>query len=131
MIELLEPSYLKRLVESMEGATSALSHLITTFQNVGRAGFDDAGRLRVRTEYLDDGYVRVRDSSGTVDLLEVLRELSWSFYGLAEARSLLDKAVGEADKPPPDGGVTLLGFDGSALRRVKVTSDGKLLAVLG
>jgi len=43
----------------------------------------------------------------------------------------MSRAVGEADKSPPPGGVVLLGYDGSLLRRVKVTSDGKLLAQLG
>ena len=131
MLEIIEPTYIKKLVELIESSTSALSHLTTTLQNMSRGGFDDGSRLRVRTEWLDDGIVRVYDASRSVDLLEVLKELSWGFYGLAETRSLLDKAVGTADSPPPEGGVVLLGYDGSALRRIGVTPDGKLLAVLG
>jgi hypothetical protein len=40
-------------------------------------------------------------------------------------------AVGTPDSSPPPKGIVLLGYDGTYLRRVKVTSDGKLLAVLG
>ena len=40
-------------------------------------------------------------------------------------------AIGTPDSAPPPKGIVLLGFDGNMLRRVKVTSDGKLLAVLG
>ena len=43
----------------------------------------------------------------------------------------LGDAVGTPDSSPPPKGVVLLGFDGSVLRRVRVTSDGRLLAVLG
>jgi hypothetical protein len=41
----------------------------------------------VRVGYLDDGYVRARVDTATaldVNLLEILRELSWSFYNIAQ-----------------------------------------------
>jgi hypothetical protein len=38
---------------------------------------------------------------------------------------------GIPDDSPPSKGIMLHGFDGSLARRVKVTSDGKLLCVLG
>jgi hypothetical protein len=43
----------------------------------------------------------------------------------------LSSFVGMPDQSPPGRGVVLLGFDGSYLRRVRVTSDGRLLATLG
>jgi hypothetical protein len=131
VFEVIEPTYFKQLIESINEVVKSLSHLSTTLQNITRPGFDDAGRLRSRVEYLDDGYVRVRDTSGTIDILEMLKEFSWTFYSIIESKNLLYKSVGEVDKPPPEGGVVLLGYDGSLLRRVKVTSDGKLLAQLG
>ena len=82
MLEVLEPEYLKRLVEAIE-------QLVSVLQNLGRAGFDDLSRFRVRAELVDDGYVRVFDSSKSVDLLEVLREFSWVALNLAETNSLL------------------------------------------
>ena len=124
MVEVLDPNYLRALQESLLTIANAL-------QNLTRSGFDDTSRLRARVEYMDDGYVRVRDTSGTVDLLEALRELSWVLYNQAEASSLLSRAIGTSDSEPPLGGVVMLGFDGSVLRRVRVASDGKLLAVLG
>jgi len=48
-----------------------------------------------------------------------------------EALKNISDATGTPDSSPPTKGVVLLGFDGSALRRVRTTSDGKLLAVLG
>jgi len=48
-----------------------------------------------------------------------------------EIKSNLSKLAGTADSTPPSGGVVLLGYDGTYLRRVKVTSDGKILAYLG
>jgi len=40
-------------------------------------------------------------------------------------------AVGTPDSSPPAKGIVILGFDGTYIRRIKTTSDGKLLAVLG
>ena len=124
LLELLNPDFLKELLETMGTLANAL-------QYISRAGFDDASRLRVRAEYLDDGHVRIWDSSKTVDLLEVLKEFSWTFYSLAESNKYLSDITGTPDSEPPSGGVVLLGYDGAYLRRVRVTSDGKLLAVLG
>jgi hypothetical protein len=87
MFELLNPDFMRQLLESFETMANAL-------QNIARAGFDDASRLRVRAEYLDDGYVRVRDTSATVDILEMLREFSWTFYNLAESNKLLSDLAG-------------------------------------
>jgi len=131
ILEAIDPTYVKSLIESINEVVKSLSHLSTTLQNITRGGFDDTGRIYTRVGWLDDGYVRVRDASATVDILEMLKEFSWGFYNISETSSLISRAVGDADKPPPEGGVVLLGYDGSLLRRVKVTTDGKLLAVLG
>jgi hypothetical protein len=50
---------------------------------------------------------------------------------LRDTLSSLNNAVGTPDSSPPSKGMVLLGYDGSLLRRVKVTSDGKLLCQLG
>jgi hypothetical protein len=47
------------------------------------------------------------------------------------SESTLSSFVGTPDSSPPSKGVVLLGYDGTYVRRVKTTSDGKLLAVLG
>jgi hypothetical protein len=143
LIELLNPDFMRELLESFETISNAL-------QNITRVGFDDSSRLRVRAEYLDDGYVRVRDLSGWVDILEMLREFSWTYYNLAESNKLLSDLTGALssvatdmlrvspidvssppDSSPPSKGVMILGYDGTYVRRIKTTSDGKLLAVLG
>jgi len=59
-------------------------------------------------------------------VLEVLDPL----YVRDMLRDLRD-ATGQADGTPPTRGVVLLGYDGTYLRRVRVTPDGKLLATLG
>jgi hypothetical protein len=50
---------------------------------------------------------------------------------LRDVLSAQRDAVGTPDSSPPSKGIVLLGYDGSLVRRVKVTSDGKLLCVLG
>ena len=50
---------------------------------------------------------------------------------LTDLYDQLSRAIGTSDSAPPPGGVVMLGFDGSALRRVRVAPDGKLLAVFG
>ena len=47
------------------------------------------------------------------------------------SESTLSSFVGTPDSSPPSKGVVLLGYDGTYVRRVKVTSDGKLLCQLG
>ena len=124
LLEALDPNYLRVLQET-------LTTLTNTLLNIARAGFDDSSRVRTRVEYIDDGYVRVRDTSATIDILEMLREFTWVVYNISETNTLISRVVGTVESTPPEGGVVLLGFDGSVLRRVKVTEDGKLLAVLG
>jgi hypothetical protein len=143
MFELLNPDFMRQLLESFETIANAL-------QNITRVGFDDTSRLRVRAEYIDDGYVRVRDASASIDILEMLREFSWTFCNLAESNKLLSDLAGALssvgtdmlrvspidvsgapDSSPPSKGVMIHGFDGAYARRIKVTADGKLLAVLG
>jgi len=87
LAENLSPDFVKELLESFETISNAL-------QNMTRAGFDDSSRFRVRAEYVDDGYIRVRDASASIDILEMLREFSWTFYNLAESNKLLNDLVG-------------------------------------
>jgi hypothetical protein len=47
------------------------------------------------------------------------------------SETTLSSFVGTPDSSPPSKGIVLLGYDGSLVRRVKVTSDGKLLCQLG
>jgi len=134
VLEFIDPDHLRRLVESMDKAVESLSHLSTTLLNISRGGFDHDGRLRSRVEWLDDGWIKVRVDGGSamnIDVVSVLRELSWSINKQVEATSLIRDSVGLDGAPPPPGGVVLLGFDGEYLRRVRVAPDGKLLAQLG
>jgi hypothetical protein len=146
LIELLNPDFMRELLESFETIANAL-------QNITRVGFDDTSRLRVRAEYLDDGWIRARVDVGSalnIDLIEILREFSWTYYNLAESNKLLSDLTGALssvgtdilrvspidvssppDSSPPSKGVMILGYDGAYVRAVKTTSDGKLLAVLG
>jgi len=87
LAEFLNPDFAKELLESFETISNAL-------QNITRVGFDDTSRLRVRAEYLDDGYIRVRDTSASIDILEMLKEFSWTFYNLAESNKLLSDLTG-------------------------------------
>jgi hypothetical protein len=59
------------------------------------------------------------------------RDWSSDFARLQNLDMPLSSFVGVPDQAPPGRGVVLLGFDGTYLRRVRVTSDGKLLATLG
>jgi len=75
------PEYAKQLFES---SRMALDQLNTQLR---WAYFDDSSRLVVRASYLDDGYVRAKVDTATaldVNLLEILRELSWPFYNIAQ-----------------------------------------------
>ena len=76
----VDPKSVRRLLLGTNATASLAS----------RVGFDDSSRLRVRVEYIDDGYVRVRDTSGSIDILEILREMSWTFYNLSQQRRLLE-----------------------------------------
>jgi len=91
ILEAIDPTYVKSLIESINEVVKSLSHLSTTLQNITRGGFDESSRVRTRVEYLDDGYVRVRDTSATIDILEMLKEFSWGFYNLAEVNALLSR----------------------------------------
>ena len=87
MIEILDPQYARTALEALRLLANATASLAS------RVGFDDSSRLRVRTEFIDDGYVRVRVDTATavdVNLLEILREMSWTFYNLSQQRRLLE-----------------------------------------
>jgi hypothetical protein len=83
--EIIDPAYLRDLIKAIKENTEAVSMLSNALQVMSRAGFDDASRFRVRSEYLDDGYVRMYDASRTVDILEILKEFSWVLFNLSEA----------------------------------------------
>jgi len=104
MIEILDPQYARTALEALRLLANAASSLAS------RVGFDDSSRLRVRAEYLDDGYVRVRDASGSIDILEILREMSWTFYNLSQQRRLLENIDVTLSTRASES--TLLGFSG-------------------
>jgi hypothetical protein len=62
---------------------------------------------------------------------ELLRELSWLYYSVAELSKNVDSFTGAPGSPPPPRGVVVLGYDGANLRLVRTTPDGRLLAQLG
>jgi hypothetical protein len=135
MLEMLLPEYTRQLMENYQSVFNQLASQLRWLY------FDDAFRLVTRVGWLDDGWIRVRVdgwSALDINMIEILRELSWTFYNIAElGRRVgnldvpLSSFVGAPDQAPPGRGVVLLGFDGAYVRRVRVTSDGKLLATLG
>ena len=87
MLEMLLPEYAKQLLENYQNIYSQLASQLRWLY------FDDASRLVTRVGYLDDGWIRVRvDAYSALDinLVEVLRELSWTFYNIAETNMLLE-----------------------------------------
>ena len=182
MLEMLLPEYTRQLMENYQGVFSQLASQLRWLY------FDDASRLVTRVGYLDDGWIRLRLDGHWEFTGELLRELSWVFYNIAESNRLLDLLTGALasratdklrvsvvdvlpespfnlakvggvaltgrdwssdfarlqnldvqvssftgvpDQAPPGRGVVLLGFDGTYVRRVRITSDGKLLVTLG
>ena len=95
ILEFTDPTYLSKLIETLE-------QLVLALQNLTRAVFDDASRPYVRVGYIDDGYIRVRDSSATIDFLEMLREFSWIGYNIAEVNKLLNNLIPSRSTPTTD-----------------------------
>ena len=86
MLEMLLPEHAKQLLENYQNIYSQLASQLRWLH------FDDAYRLVTRVGWLDDGWIRVRvDAYSALDinLLEVLREMSWTFYNIAETNRLL------------------------------------------
>jgi hypothetical protein len=91
MLEMLLPEYTRQLLENYQ---NVLSQVVSQLRWLH---FDDAFRLVTRVGYLDDGWIRVRVDGGSaldINLLEILRELSWLFYNVAESNRLLDSLTG-------------------------------------
>jgi len=102
--EILDPSYLREIQER-------LLILISTLQNITRVGFDAESRIRARVEYIDDGYIRVMDTARSIDILEMLKEFSWTLYNLSETNSLLSKVIKFTDTLPNSIKSTLIGTE--------------------
>jgi hypothetical protein len=86
MLEMLLPEYTRQLMENYQNVFSQMASQLRWLY------FDDASRLVTRVGWLDDGWIRVRVdgwSALDINMVEVLRELSWTFYNLAESNSLL------------------------------------------
>jgi hypothetical protein len=81
MIEILIPEYQKQLLENNQSLLNTIASQLRWLY------FDDASRLVTRVGYIDDGYVRVRDTSASIDILDMLRAFSWTFYNLSEMSS--------------------------------------------
>jgi hypothetical protein len=87
MLEMILPEYIKQLMENYQYVYSQLASQLRWLY------FDDYFRLVTRVGYLDDGWIRVRvDGASALDinLVEVLRELSWLYYSVAEMTRNLD-----------------------------------------
>ena len=78
MLEILMPEYSKQLLENNQSLMSTIASQLRWLY------FDESFRLVTRVGYIDDGYVRVRDTSASIDILDMLREFSWMFYNLSE-----------------------------------------------
>jgi hypothetical protein len=84
MIEILIPEYQKQLLENNQSLLNTIASQLRWLY------FDDASRLVTRVGYIDDGYVRVRDASASIDILDMLRAFSWTFYNLSEMSRNID-----------------------------------------
>jgi hypothetical protein len=84
MIEILIPEYQKQLLENNQSLLNTIASQLRWLY------FDDASRLVTRVGYIDDGYVRVRDTSASIDILDMLRAFSWTFYNLSEMSRNID-----------------------------------------
>ena len=148
MFEFIEPEYLRKLVESIESAAQSMRELVSILQNLARVGYDDAGRIRTRAEYIDDGHIRVYDASRSVDFVEILKEFSWFFLNLAESSKLLEGILAKtkiasiasvfntsvsadtdiltSDLTIPDNGIIRVtcAFDAAGVLRAKITRAG-------
>jgi hypothetical protein len=86
MLEMLLPEYTRQLMENYQNVFSQMASQLRWLH------FDDASRLVTRVGWLDDGWIRVRVdgwSALDINMVEMLRELSWVFYSVVESNSLV------------------------------------------
>ena len=81
MLEMLLPEYTRQLMENYQNVLIQLASQLRWLY------FDDASRLSIR---LDDGWVRVRLDGHWEFTGELLRELSWMLYNVAETSRNMD-----------------------------------------
>jgi hypothetical protein len=84
MLEMLLPEYIKQLLENYQ---SIYAQLASQFRWLY---FDDSFRLMTRVGYLDDGYIRLRLDGHWEFTGELLREMSWLYYSVAEVSRNVD-----------------------------------------
>jgi hypothetical protein len=87
VLELIIPTYARQLLENYQSIYSQLASQLRWLY------FDDSFRLMTRVGYLDDGWIRVRVDTGSaldINMIEILRELSWVFYSVAEVGRNVD-----------------------------------------
>jgi len=97
---------------------------------------DSAGELQVDVLTIPnpsnlDVALSTRASESTLSAIKSKTDNIDVALSTRASESTLASFVGTPDSSPPTKGVVLLGYDGAYLRRVRTTSDGKLLAVLG
>jgi hypothetical protein len=86
VLEILLPEYVGQLLENYQNV------FIQVASQLRWLHFDDASRLVTRVGWVDDGWIRVRVegwSALDINMVEILRELSWTFYSMAESNRLL------------------------------------------
>jgi hypothetical protein len=86
--ETIDPAYVKYLLETNQ----LLANTLTGF--ISRLTFDDSNRPYVRVGFIDDGYVRVRDTSASIDILDMLRSFSWVMFNQVEVNKLISDLRG-------------------------------------
>ena len=84
MLEMLLPEYIKQLLENYQNIYVQLASQLRWLY------FDDASRLVTRVSYLDDGYIRLRLDGHWEFTGELLREMSWLYYSVAEVSRNVD-----------------------------------------
>jgi hypothetical protein len=84
MLEMLLPEYTRQLLENYQSIFIQLASQLRWLY------FDEASRLVTRVGWLDDGYIRLRLEGHWEFTGELLRELSWGLYSVAEVGRNVD-----------------------------------------
>jgi hypothetical protein len=84
VLEMILPEYTKQLLENYQSIYSQLASQLRWLY------FDESFRLVVRAGYLDDGYIRLRLDGHWEFTGELLREMSWVLYSVAEVGRNVD-----------------------------------------
>jgi hypothetical protein len=129
LIEIIDPTYLKEKIANLDVllSTRASEATLSAIKNALASVGTDKLRASI-VDPLPSGTNKI----GSVDVASIPNPSNLDVaLSTRASESTLSSFVGTPDSSPPSKGISLLGYDGSLMRRVKVTSDGKLLCQLG